>query len=85
MKMVKILLDCFGGDHSPEDNVDGGLQALKAMPDLELILTGDEEALKKRSPAKNTTRRGFPSSMRRKSSIRARSLPMPSASKRKAP
>ncbi|MBQ7600812.1 MAG: phosphate acyltransferase PlsX [Lachnospiraceae bacterium] len=47
MKMVKILLDCFGGDHSPEANVDGGLQALKAMPDLELILTGDEEALKK--------------------------------------
>ena len=47
MKMVKILLDGFGGDHSPEANVDGGLQALKAMPDLELILTGDEEALKK--------------------------------------
>ena len=42
MNMVRILLDCFGGDHSPEANVDGAVRALKAFPDLELTLTGDE-------------------------------------------
>ena len=45
--MVKIILDCFGGDHSPEANVDGGLDALGRFPDLHLILTGDEPALKR--------------------------------------
>ena len=44
--MMKILLDCFGGDHSPEANVEGSLRALEAFPDLYLILTGDEAALK---------------------------------------
>ena len=44
--MMKILLDCFGGDHSPEANVEGGLKALEAFPDLHLIFTGDEAALK---------------------------------------
>ena len=44
--MMKILLDCFGGDHSPEANVEGGLKALEAFPDLYLILTGDEASLK---------------------------------------
>ena len=43
--MMKILLDCFGGDHSPKANVEGGLKALEAFPDLHLILTGDEAAL----------------------------------------
>ncbi|MBR3437421.1 MAG: phosphate acyltransferase PlsX [Lachnospiraceae bacterium] len=47
MKTVKILLDCFGGDHSPEAPVEGAIRALKTFPDLELILTGDEETLKK--------------------------------------
>jgi glycerol-3-phosphate acyltransferase PlsX len=45
--MVKIILDCFGGDHSPEANVEGGLAALDRFPDLHLILTGDEAALKR--------------------------------------
>ena len=44
--MMKILLDCFGGDHSPQANVDGALLALEAFPDLHLILTGDETAIK---------------------------------------
>ena len=44
--MVKIILDCFGGDHSPEANVEGGLLALERFPDLQLILTGDESALR---------------------------------------
>lgn len=44
--MIKIVVDCFGGDHSPEANIDGSLSALAKMPDLHLILTGDEAILK---------------------------------------
>lgn len=44
--MVKIIVDCFGGDHSPEANIDGALWALREINDLEIILTGDEETLK---------------------------------------
>ena len=43
--MIKMLIDCFGGDHSPEANVDGALAAMPQLPDLHLILTGDETAL----------------------------------------
>ena len=42
--MVKIIVDCFGGDRSPDANIDGALAALKANGDLHLILTGDEAA-----------------------------------------
>jgi len=45
--MIKIVLDCYGGDHSPEANVDGALAALAGMPDLYIILSGDEAALRK--------------------------------------
>ena len=44
--MIKILVDCFGGDHCPEAPVAGALAALAANPDLSLILTGDEARLK---------------------------------------
>lgn len=40
--MIRIIVDCFGGDHSPEANIEGSLMALEAFPDLHLILTGDE-------------------------------------------
>ena len=43
--MIKILIDCFGGDHSPEANVDGALAAMTNNSDLYLILTGDETTL----------------------------------------
>ena len=42
--MIKILIDCFGGDHSPEANVDGALAAMSHNSDLYLILTGDERS-----------------------------------------
>lgn len=45
--MVKIIVDCFGGDHSPEANVEGALAALSGNKDLYLILTGDESAIRK--------------------------------------
>ena len=44
--MIKILIDCFGGDHSPQAPVEGALAALRKNPDLHLILTGDEALLR---------------------------------------
>ena len=43
--MIKIIIDCFGGDHSPQANIDGALAALAKMPDLYLIFTGDENVI----------------------------------------
>lgn len=45
--MIKIIVDCFGGDRSPRAQVEGSLAALAGNPDLCLILTGDEALLKK--------------------------------------
>lgn len=45
--MIKILVDCFGGDHSPEAPIEGALRALAAHPELSLMLTGDEDILRK--------------------------------------
>ena len=45
--MIKILVDCFGGDHCPEAPVEGALAALAGNPDLYVILTGDEEILRR--------------------------------------
>ena len=43
--MMKIVLDAFGGDRSPQVNVEGAVKALKDNEDLYLILTGDEKIL----------------------------------------
>lgn len=43
--MIRIVVDCFGGDHSPQANIDGCLAALEQFPDLYLILTGDSSAI----------------------------------------
>ena len=45
--MIKILVDCFGGDHCPEAPVEGALASLAKNPDLYVILTGDEAILRK--------------------------------------
>ncbi len=45
--MVKIIVDCFGGDRSPEANVAGALAAQKKYGDLHLILSGDRAAIEK--------------------------------------
>lgn len=50
--MMKILVDCFGGDHSPDAPIDGALAALETHPDLHLILTGDEDVIRNRLAAK---------------------------------
>ena len=43
--MIKIIVDCFGGDNSPEAQVEGSLTALDRFEDLSVILTGDETVL----------------------------------------
>ena len=45
--MIKIVVDCFGGDHSPEANIEGSLAALKSFPDLYIILSGDAATIAK--------------------------------------
>ena len=44
--MIKILIDCFGGDHCPEAPVEGALTALEKNPELYVMLLGDEAILR---------------------------------------
>lgn len=44
--MIKIAVDCFGGDNSPEANIDGSLAALESFSDLSLVLVGDESVIR---------------------------------------
>ena len=50
--MIKIIVDCFGGDHCPEAPVQGALNAMAANPELYIILTGDEDILKRQLSGK---------------------------------
>lgn len=43
--MIKVVVDCFGGDNSPKANVEGALEALSEYSKLYVILTGDEEKI----------------------------------------
>ena len=43
--MIKILVDCFGGDNSPQAPVEGALKALRTNKDLYLLLLGDQSLL----------------------------------------
>ena len=51
--MIKIAVDCFGGDRSPQANIDGSLSALEKNKDLYIILTGDETIIKENLQGKN--------------------------------
>lgn len=44
--MIKVAVDCFGGDNSPRANVEGALAALAQNKELYIILTGDEANLR---------------------------------------
>ena len=43
--MIKIVVDCFGGDKSPYVNVEGAIMALNEIDDLYIIMTGDEKII----------------------------------------
>ncbi len=45
--MNKILIDAFGGDHSPEEIIYGTLEALSENKTFIAVLVGDEEKIKK--------------------------------------
>ena len=51
--MIKILVDCFGGDHCPQAPVQGALAAMAKNPDLYVMLTGDEAILRKELEGKS--------------------------------
>ena len=44
---MKIVVDAFGGDNAPFEIVKGAVSAVSAHKDIEVILTGDEEKIKK--------------------------------------
>ena len=44
--IMKLIIDCLGGDNSPNANIDGAIEALKTNPDLCLVLAGDENYIK---------------------------------------
>ena len=43
---MKIVVDGYGGDNAPKAIVEGVILALEKYPELEIVLTGDETALK---------------------------------------
>lgn len=45
--ITRVALDAMGGDHAPEEIVKGAVEAVKARGDIKILLTGQEELLKK--------------------------------------
>jgi glycerol-3-phosphate acyltransferase PlsX len=43
---IKISIDCMGGDHGPSVTIPAAISFLQREPDAELILVGQEEALR---------------------------------------
>ena len=43
---MKIIVDAMGGDNAPLEIVKGALYAVKARPELEIILVGREEEVR---------------------------------------
>jgi len=44
---MKIVLDVFGGDNSPLAHVEGAVNAIKLLNDIEVVLVGDENIINK--------------------------------------
>src|SRR5205823_3089634 len=42
---MRLALDAMGGDHGPGPNVAGAVLALTAVPDLTVVLVGDQARL----------------------------------------
>lgn len=43
--MIKIVVDAFGGDNSPQVNVEGVVKALNNIPQAQIVLVGDQEKI----------------------------------------
>lgn len=44
---MRIAVDAMGGDHAPVQIVKGAIEAAEATPGIELVLVGDEQAIRK--------------------------------------
>ena len=44
---IKIVLDAMGGDFAPAEQIKGAVEAVQERKDIQMILTGDETAIKK--------------------------------------
>lgn len=45
-KNMKLIIDCLGGDNSPEAQVEAAILAIRKRADLSIILVGDEKAIR---------------------------------------
>lgn len=45
--MIKIVVDTYGGDNSPLVNFEGTLKALQNLPEVEIVLVGNQEEIEK--------------------------------------
>ncbi|MBS0359564.1 MAG: phosphate acyltransferase PlsX [Proteobacteria bacterium] len=55
MANIRIAIDAMGGDHGPTVTVPAAVRILRDHPDLDLILVGDENVLKKALQAYHLT------------------------------
>ncbi len=53
---MKIIIDAMGGDNAPKSNVLGGLLAVEAYTDIEIIFVGLEEKIREYLPAEYSKR-----------------------------
>ncbi|NJD56982.1 MAG: phosphate acyltransferase PlsX [Nitrospirae bacterium] len=44
---MKVVLDAMGGDHAPQVNIEGAVETVQESDDIEIILVGDETAIRK--------------------------------------
>lgn len=42
---MKIIIDAYGGDYSPDEMVKGAIDAVNKIEDVEIIITGDKETI----------------------------------------
>ena len=45
-EIVKVALDCMGGDNAPGEIVKGGVEAVNSSENIEVMLYGDSEKIK---------------------------------------
>ncbi|HYQ47539.1 MAG TPA: phosphate acyltransferase PlsX, partial [Thermodesulfovibrionales bacterium] len=44
---MRLVLDAMGGDHAPQVNIEGAVETVQESDDIEVILVGDESAIRK--------------------------------------
>ena len=44
---MKIVIDCYGADYSPDELVKGAITSVNLIQELELVLTGKKDEIQK--------------------------------------